>query len=472
MSDDTNPHEAQPTPTGQGEPTAPLPTPAPPTTPPEPPRVAGWDVPAPPVGGYAQPSPLEPVPPASPPYAQGAAAATSPRHSGTGAAVLIAILVAFVVGAFTGLGGGFIGAQLALHSQQGTIQPSSITVVPSKTEEPVAAAAAAAVPSVVNIDVTESSAGAGQNGLPNVHPTVPVSGNGSGVAFRAAPNGGTYILTNNHVVTKATAITVRSPSGKSWSGKVVGTDSDNDIAVVEIPATLPLIKLGDSKTLVVGQTVVAIGSPYGLEHSVTAGVVSALGRSLADVSGNSGQSETLVDTIQTDAAINPGNSGGALVDRYGRLVGVNTAIYSQSGSAAGIGFAVPVDTAMRVADQLINGGKVTHPFIGLRGLDINPALAAQKKLSVQRGALVDSVVKGLGADKAGIRAGDIITAVDGVPITSMTDLMAQVRKHAIGATASLTVLRSGKTIVVKAQISDRPADVNTTSPSGSIPATP
>jgi S1-C subfamily serine protease len=475
MSDQTNPHEAPPSPSAEWEPTAPLPssTPAaPPASSVEPPPVAGWSAPAQPAGDYA-PAPFEEtVPPPSPPYAQDSADTAPPHRSGVGAAVLVAILVAFVVGAFTGLGGGFIGAQLALHSQQGALQPSNITVVPSKTDEPVAAAAAAAVPSVVNIDVTEGTAAGGQSGLPGTHPSVPVSGNGSGVAFRNTADGGTYILTNNHVVTNATAITVRSPSGKSWTGKVIGSDADNDIAVVEVPASLPIIKLGDSKNLIVGQTVVAIGSPYGLEHSVTAGVVSALGRSLADVSGGAGLSETLVDTIQTDAAINPGNSGGALVDRTGRLVGVNTAIYSQSGSAAGIGFAVPVDTAIRVADQLINGGKVTHPFVGVAILDITPALATQKKLAVQQGALVDSVFKGLGADKAGIRAGDIVTAVDGVPIASATDFVAHVRKHAIGATVSLTVLRSGKTSVVKVQVSDRPADASTPPPSGSAPSTP
>ena len=426
---------------------------------PEPPPVAGWMTPAGPASAFTPPAtPAEQEPIAPSPYP--VADTPAPHRSSLGTAVLAAVLAAFVVGAFTGLAGGFFGAQLAVRSQGGGQPTSSITVVPSKTNEPVVAAAAAAVPSVVNIDITEGTASGGTGGLPSAHPTVPLSGNGSGVAFRATSDGGTYILTNNHVVESAQTITVKNPSGKSWPGKVVGRDPDNDIAVVKISGSLPLIKLGDSKTLVVGQTVVAIGSPYGLDHSVTAGVVSALGRS-------TGVGQPLVDTIQTDAAINPGNSGGALVDRLGRLVGINTAIYSQSGSAAGIGFAVPVDTAISVADQIINGGKVTHPFIGLVGSTITPLVAQQQKLPVQQGALVESLVKGLGAEAGGVRTGDIVTAVDGVQVTSMTDLIAQIRAHATGSVATFTVLRGGKTLSLKVEVSDRPAGVGTSTPSTS-----
>ena len=419
------------------------------------------------------PAPPPPQPPGvAAPYAPPVPDAAAARQSGVGVAVVAAILAAFVVGAFAGLGGGFLGAQLAVHSGGTGSSNTNVTVVPSKTDEPVVAAAAAAVPSVVNIDVSEPSSSAGANGLPGAHPNVPIGGNGSGVAFRSTSDGGTYVLTNNHVVEKATSILVRSPSGKSWPGKVVGRDPDSDIAVVKISGQLPAIKLGESKNLLVGQTVVAIGSPYGLEHSVTAGVVSALGRSLSDV-GSTGQSQPLVDTIQTDAAINPGNSGGALVDRLGHLIGINTAIYSQSGSAAGIGFAIPVDTAVAVADQIINGGKITHPFIGLAGTDITPLIAQAKKLPVSQGALVDSTVKGLGAEKAGIMKGDIVTAVDGTPITSMTDLVAQVRKHPVGTTATLTILRAGKPMSIKVEVSDRPASAATTTPpTGSTPSTP
>jgi S1-C subfamily serine protease len=434
---------------------------APPATGPviEPPPVAGW-------AGSTQTQPFPAEPPAQPEAAYTAppVAGSKPQRAGVGPAVLAAVLTALVVGAFTGLAGGFLGAKLVERSITAGEGPTSVTVVPSKTAEPIVAAAAAAVPSVVNIDITEAASSGGQNGLPSTHPTVPLGGNGSGVAFKSASDGGTYILTNNHVIENATTITVRDPGGESWPGKVIGSDADNDIAVVKISGKLPLIKLADAASLQVGQTVVAIGSPYGLEHSVTSGVISAIGRSLSDV-GSTGQSQPLVDTIQTDAAINPGNSGGALVDRQGRLVGINTAIYSQSGSAAGIGFAVPVDTAIAVADQIITGGKVTHPFIGLIGSTITPLVASSKKLPVTQGALVGQLVKGEGAEKAGVKINDIVTAVDGKSITSMTDLVAQVRKHQPGDTVELTILRAGKTIKLKVGVSDRPAGIGTSVPS-------
>jgi putative serine protease PepD len=202
---------------------------------------------------------------------------------------------------------------------------------------------------------------------------------------------------------------------------------------------------------------------------VTAGIISALHRNLA-VDSTTGQATVLTDLIQTDAPINPGNSGGALVDRQGRLVGVNTAIYSQSGSNDGIGFAVPVDTAVRVADQIINSGKVTHPFIGLVGTSITAQSAATKKLPVQEGALVEQLTPGAGAQKAGIQVGDIVTAVDGQPVASMNDLILFIRRHAIGETATLTVLRGGKTLQFKVTVGDRPAGLTTSLPETVTPA--
>ena len=326
------------------------------------------------------------------------------------------------------------------------------------------AAAAAAVPSVVNIDISSGLASGGQNGLPSSHPTVPVTGNGSGVAFRETSDGGTYILTNAHVVADAERITVRSPGGQSWPGTVVGSDADNDVAVVKISAKLPAIKLADSSKLLVGETVVAIGSPYGLEHTVTEGIISALGRSLPDYVESPGGGYPLVDVIQTDAAINPGNSGGALVDRQGRLVGLNTAIYSDTGAAAGIGFAIQVNTAVKVADQIIQNGKVTHPFIGLIGTTVTPELAKTKKLPVEEGALVQELAKGQGAEKAGVKVGDVVTAVDGKAIASMDDLILAIRRKAVGDTVTLTVLRSGQTLTFKVIIGDRPAGFSSTTP--------
>jgi S1-C subfamily serine protease len=379
----------------------------------------------------------------------------------------VAVIVALVVGALSGLAGGYAGARLAASSSSlggGSFGRTTTAIVPTSTaDEPVIAAAAAAVPSVVNIDVTDATASAGTQGLPNSHPTVPSGGQGSGVAFKAAPDGGTYILTNNHVVENASKITVKSTAGQSWPGTVVGRDPDNDIAVVKISAKLPIIALGDSKNLVVGQTVIAIGSPFGLEHSVTSGVVSALGRSLPDFGDNATGSYPLIDVIQTDAAINPGNSGGALVDRAGRLVGINTAIYSDSGSSGGIGFAVPVNKAIDVSDQLIANGSVTHPFIGIVGVTLTADLAKKNKLTVEEGALVEELAPGSGALKAGAKVGDVVVAVDGSVVRSMDDLILLVRRHKAGDSVKIKVLRDGKPIELTVTVGDRPAGYSTTS---------
>ena len=376
---------------------------------------------------------------------------------------MIALIAALIMGTIAGLAGGFIGGRMATGPKV-----QSITVVPSTTDEPVVAAAAAAVPSVVNIDFTANGVAGGQKGLPSSHPTVPESGNGSGVAFKKVDGGGTYILTNNHVVSDATRITVADASGKTYTGTLVGRDPESDIAVVRIAEDLPIIKLGDSTKLLVGQTVVAIGSPFGFEHSVTSGVVSALGRALDNVSADTGANYPLADVIQTDAAINPGNSGGALVDRSGNLVGINTAIYSGTGQSGGIGFAIPETTAIRVADQLITGGKVTHPYIGLIGSTVTAELAAQKKLPVQQGAIVNDLAASGGAQAGGVKKGDIVTAVDGNDIRTMDDLIIQVRRHAVGDTVKLTVRRGTETLTLNVKVGDKPVEFAVPSTDSSI----
>lgn len=359
-------------------------------------------------------------------------------------ASIVAGTLAGVVGAYVVLRGGFAGT------------PSEIRVVGQTTAEPVAAAAAAALPSVVNIDISASeTAGSGQ--LPTGHPTVPVTGTGSGVAFKEAPNGGTYLITNEHVIADATKITVTPVGGDPVAGVVVGTDVDTDIAVVRVPVRLPLIRVADSDTLVIGQLVVAIGSPYGLEHSVSSGVVSGTHRSLPESSVNDVTgSYPLVDVIQTDAAINPGNSGGALVDRQGRLVGIDSAIYSESGANAGVGFAIPSNTAVRIADELIATGKAKHPFLGIVGQTVDETLAKEKKLPVTEGAYVVEVTKGTGAAKAGVKAGDVIVSLDGVPIRSMDDLLVEVRGKAVGDKVTLGLYRTGKKIELVMTVGDKP----------------
>ncbi|MDZ4064171.1 MAG: trypsin-like peptidase domain-containing protein, partial [Coriobacteriia bacterium] len=292
--------------------------------------------------------------------------------------ITISFFTALLVASAVGGAAGFGGAWLATHSDRKT--PSTVQVVPAETDEPVIAAAAAALPTVVNIDVAGATATAASpdSGLPGGHPGVPVVSNGSGVAYKRTEDGGTYIITNAHVVKSGEDISVTDSSRESYDGELVGFDTETDIAVVSVPAKLPLIDIGNSHELSVGQLVVAIGSPYGLSQSVSSGVVSALGRALTDSVDAPEGIYPLIDVIQTDAAINPGNSGGALVDRTGRLVGVNSAIYSDTGASGGIGFAIPVETAVRVADQLISSGAVDHPFLGVLGQDVDPALAKEK----------------------------------------------------------------------------------------------
>jgi S1-C subfamily serine protease len=410
--------------------------------------------------------PVAPQTPAAAPAAE--PAAQTPSQSSSGTIILVAAIVAFVVAGFAGVAGGYIGAKAASGGSTLLSPAQKVTVVPSKTNEPVVAAAAAAVPSVVNIDVKGSAADSSQDGLPESHPGVPMMGSGSGVAFRAA-DGGTYILTNNHVVENANVITVRDASGKSVPGKLVGRDPETDIAVVQVADTLPVIDLGTSTGLRVGQTVVAIGSPFGLEHSVTSGVISAIGRSLPDFGSGGTQSNALVDVIQTDAAINPGNSGGALVDRAGKLIGINTAIYSDTGASGGIGFAIPVNTAVRVAEQLIDGGKVSHPFLGIVGETVNPELAAAKKLTTQEGAYVSEVIKDTGAERAGVLPGDTITGLDGARVRSMDDLILQVRRHKVGDVVTLTVERDGSPIKIKMTVGDKPANLSTKTKPAPVP---
>jgi len=403
---------------------------------------------------------LTPPPAAEPAAEPTPAPAPAAPRSGVALAVSLAVVMAFIVGAASGFAGGLLGAKYSASTGSSSGSGSrSITVVPSKTSEPVVAASAVAVPSVVNIDVTQKAASGGQKGLPDAHPSVPLQGSGSGVAFKRAPNDGTYLLTNNHVVENAASITVRDTSGNKYKGTLVGRDADSDIAVVSIDAKLPIIPLGDSAKLVVGQTVVAIGSPFGLEHTVTSGVVSALGRSLPDFTADNNGSYPLVDVIQTDAAINPGNSGGALVDRQGQLIGINTAIYSESGASGGIGFAIPVSAAERVANTLIAGDKVGHPFLGIVGLTITPEVQTQRKLTVAQGALIEEITKGTGADKADLKPGDVVTALDGEAVRSMDDLILLVRRHAVGDTVTLSIVRDGKAEKIKMTVGDRPANL-------------
>ncbi len=417
-----------------------------------------FSAPKPPEIGDAVATPPEPTRPA--PAAPAEASPTESTGPKLIAVVLVAALLAFIVGAFAGLAGGFLGARLATHGGVGATQtPPRITVVPSETDQPFVAAAAAALPSVVSLEVRSAPATGGEGGLPDDHPSVPQGGSGAGVAYKAAEGNATYVITNNHVVEGAERLIARTASGESFSASLVGRDPESDIAVVKVNAKIAPIELGDSTKLSVGEGVMAIGSPFGLSSSVSSGIVSALGRSLPDFTDSSGDSYPLIDVIQTDAAINPGNSGGALVDRLGKLIGINSAIYSESGASDGVGFAVPVETATRIADLLIEGESVEHPFIGVIGQTVTPELAAAEGLTVEEGAYVAELSPGSGALDAGIRVDDIIIEVEGEPVRSMDDLILEVRRAQIGDVIDVVVNRDGQEVRLSVEVRAKPANV-------------
>jgi putative serine protease PepD len=407
---------------------------------PEPVASAAAFVPAPPDAG---PAPL--VTEASPSATPGRP--RFPVMLGVTLAVAC-ILVATVVGGVAGV------AASRWYGQAGHITTSVLT----SADEPVAAAAAVALPSVVNIDVTGSTS---SSRLPGGHPDVPTGGTGSGVAYKSTSDGGTYIVTNDHVVADAKSIVVTPADGSHYDATLVGTDPETDIAVVRISQAVPVISIGDSEKLVVGQMVIAIGSPFGLQHSVSSGVVSALHRSIT-TNGSvdaTGSAYPLVDAIQTDAAINPGNSGGALIDREGRLIGIDSAIYTDSGSSAGIGFAIPEKTALRIADELISGTKATHPFLGVEGLTVSDAEANRLGLAKAEGALIKKVFPDTGAAKAGLKVDDVVLAVGDQPVRTMDDLILQIRRTSVGDTVSLKVWRNRAEITIRMVVGDKPASL-------------
>ncbi|RMD80085.1 MAG: PDZ domain-containing protein [Lentisphaerae bacterium] len=265
-----------------------------------------------------------------------------------------------------------------------------------------------------------------------------------------------HIVTNFHVIQGAAIISVTLADRTTWEAKVVGTAPNKDLAVLKIDA--PAVKLhplvpGDSSTLKVGQKVLAIGNPFGLDQTLTVGIVSALGREIKSVTNR-----TIHNVIQTDAAINPGNSGGPLLDSRGRLIGINTAIYSPTGTNAGIGFAVPVNTIIRIVPQLIRYGRVIRPSLGINV--INEAIA--KRLGIP-GIIIHSVIPGSGAAKAGLRGlsrdaygrlvlGDIIVGIDGKKVTNLDELSYILESHKVGDEVELLVIRNKDLYKVKVKL--------------------
>ena len=293
----------------------------------------------------------------------------------------------------------------------------------------------------------------------------PSQGSGSGSIIDTRG----HILTNHHVVANAQKLEVTLADESKWPAKLIGSDPDSDLAVIKIDAPrdkLRILPLGDSKSLRIGQKVLAIGNPFGLERTLTTGIISSLGRTIRSETGT-----LMEDIIQTDAAINPGNSGGPLLNSEGEIIGINSAIISPSGGSVGIGFAIPVNTSKRIYPELISKGYVTYPWIGATIQSLIPEVANYLKLKVERGALIAEVVKGGPAEKAGLRGGnqkvqvgntvvvvggDVVVKADQQVVKTNDELIRYIREKKPGASIVLQVLRRGKTEDIRVVLGERP----------------
>jgi S1-C subfamily serine protease len=338
-----------------------------------------------------------------------------------------------VFGALALVGGGYMVRDLtdsdnsvrtsatAAETTSTTLQGGTTPTVAASGDEPVAEVASAVSPAVVQIQVSTGD----QSGL------------GSGTIYDDEG----YILTNAHVVGNSSTVQVVLADGTSYSGEVLGTDPSSDIAVVDIDADidLPVARLA-TEDVRVGQTAVALGSPFGLDQTVTAGIVSALDRAVDNDQG------VAVNMIQTDAPINPGNSGGALANRFGEIIGVPTAIFSQSGENNGIGFAIPIDTAKRIADSIVSGEPLSRASLGVE---------IQQRTSGEPGAVIANVESGSAAASSGLSAGDRITAINGDSVRSFSELQGTLGTYGPGDTVTVTFVRDGSTRTLEVTLGSR-----------------
>lgn len=408
--------------------------------------------------GYGQPG--QPIPPAQGyqqpgyqhSYTQPVVDAQNPRKTSSGrtfgtafAGAALACVIAF---------GGFTVYQNVTGTPSGgsvTLGASTNTEIQAQSTDDTLPEAVAqkCLPSVAAIDVYTAQASTDMFGRSTSSSgTLTESSLGSGVVL--SEDG--YIVTNNHVVAGADALKV-TVGGEEYDADVVGTDESSDIAVIKLrnASGLTPVEIGDSDNLTIGEWVMSIGSPFGLEQSVATGIVSATSRSQivnasTDQYGNStGESTIYPNMIQTDAAINPGNSGGALVDADGKLIGINTLITSYSGNYSGVGFAIPVNYAVNIAQQIIEGKTPTHAQLGVSLSTVNSQNAKRYGLKVDSGAYISAVNSGSGAAEAGLEEGDIVTKFDGNSVSSASDLMLDVRSKNPGDKVTLEINRNGDT---------------------------
>jgi serine protease DegQ len=380
-------------------------------------------------------------------------------------AVTVAVAVVFVLATFqpgwlggwsaASGGGDARGVQVLVAPPASPPDGTSGAVVSATAGLSLAPAARRAAPSVVSV-VTSGTAAASEAPVQGSEPwfrrffgegnEAPTSGMGSAVIVSSDG----YLLTNNHVVDGAERIEIVLADGRHSLAKVVGTDPDSDLAVLKVEQRgLPAVTFGQIDALQVGDAVLAIGNPFNVGQTVTSGIVSALGRTGLGLN-------TFENFIQTDAAINPGNSGGALVDGEGRLLGINTAIYSRSGGSMGIGFAIPVTTARQVMDGLIRNGVVTRGWIGVQPRDLTPELAESIKLKSTEGVLIAGVLEDGPASQAGVRAGDVVLKVAGHPVANTAQLLNEVAALAPQSRAALSIMRSEQAIELQVKVAQRP----------------
>src|SRR5215210_7726311 len=326
-----------------------------------------------------------------------------------------------------------------------TAEPIKAAPESIPADEPVAKVASVLSPSVVQINVSgvqQTPYGAQKE-----------EGIGSGVIYRSDG----YIITNNHVVEDARDVEVAFADGSTERGQVVGTDPTTDVAVIRVDRNdLPAASFASSDPIV-GQTAVAVGSPSGFESTVTSGIISGTGREVPAEYTSGMQETSLVDLIQTDAAISPGNSGGALADREGRVIGINVAYLPPGETGAeNIGFAIPSDTAVSVADQIIENGRAVHPYLGVYLSDLTEETADKFGSPVDSGALVEKVEPGGPADAAGIQRGDVVIAAGSEDVRSSGDLISALRDYQPGDTVDLTVLRNGDKSRIQVNLAESP----------------